>query len=312
MTTTKPTTNIQYAYLTGFEPFGKDMTKNRSWDTIIQLNNEQIAITNDHQNEKAQGQNYDPPVTEIIHCVTERLPVEYEPIPKLLMPKHRHGTTAISNSSSNDKSPVYIPPNKPFRYFVHCGAGVPGIVRIEVQAFKYGYFAPGNGGPTDIPPDNCVPGYPYSMLKTSVDVFGLVKYLQEEKKWGNDIVISQNAGAYLCEYTYYVSLAENQLKRDGVKTLVPKDSSDFDDQNSGVCCVDRITRYLSLASKEPSSGRNDDYNGDGDKASDPNALILFVHVPPSGGPYNDAQLAQIIRDILVWLNREYRKGNSKV
>lgn len=179
-------------------------------------------------------------ICDCVHLVAERLPVEYQSVTKIIPARHRNSSTAPGS------------PTKPFRYFVHCGAGASDVVRIEVQAFHDGYFRPGNRGADDVPPGFSAPSwYPWPMVRTSVDVPRLVEHLRIDKGWGNHIEQSEDAGRYLCEYTYYISLAEAiESDRD-----MP--------------------------------------------------LVLFVHVPPSGGPYSDSELAQIVRDILEWLHITY-------
>ncbi|KAJ2745922.1 Pyroglutamyl-peptidase 1 [Coemansia sp. BCRC 34301] len=163
---------MRHALITGFEPFGKPRTSdNRSWETARQLAGELIKVGD---------------AAVLCHCF--ELPVSYGPVSELVPRLH----------SDNDYSIV-----------IHCGAGTDGVVKIEQLAHRTGYVKPGNGGKEDVPADNHVPRYPTpDELCTSVDVSGLRDTLVA-KGWAS-VATSRDAGRYLCEYTYYVSLAEAQ------------------------------------------------------------------------------------------------------
>ncbi|KAJ2450900.1 hypothetical protein GGF42_004384 [Coemansia sp. RSA 2424] len=202
---------MKHALLTGFEPFGKPRpSDNRSWEAVRQLAGERIEVGD---------------TAVLCHCF--ELPVSYSPVSDLVPRLH----------AGDDYSIV-----------IHCGAGVDGVVRIEQLAHRTGYVKPGNNGADDVPLGNRVPNYSTpDELCTSVDVSGLRDALAA-KGWAS-VKTSQDAGRYLCEFTYYTSLAEAQ------------------------------TTYADRCLPQPKT--------------------LFVHVPPhTCDPYSDAELAEILREIL--------------
>ncbi|KAJ2782700.1 Pyroglutamyl-peptidase 1 [Coemansia javaensis] len=207
-----PGTTIVHALVTGFEPFGEPRPDdNRSWEAVRQLAGQTVAAGD---------------VSVVCHC--HELPVSYASVSADVPQLHRDGAFGI---------------------VVHCGAGTPGVVRLETVAHRAGYVRPGNSGLLDVPPGGCVPGYDGAAaeLCTDVDVAGLVRALAA-KGWAATAP-STDAGRYLCEYTYYTSLAEAALYPRRRRMAAPR--------------------------------------------------VLFVHVPPQAGdPYSDAQLAEIVREII--------------
>ncbi|KAJ2490863.1 Pyroglutamyl-peptidase 1 [Coemansia sp. RSA 2050] len=202
---------LKHALLTGFEPFGKPRpSNNRSWQAVKQLAGERIVVGD-----------------ELVLCHCFELPVSYNPVSELVPCLHQ---------------------GEKYSLVIHCGAGQSGKVGIEQLAHRTGYTKQGNGGEGDVPAGNCVPNYSTpDELRTSVSVDGLRAALAA-KGWAH-VETSQDAGRYLCEFTYYTSLAEAQ------------------------------TTYPSRQLPPP--------------------LTLFVHVPPKEcDPYDDAELAEIVRDIV--------------
>ncbi|KAJ2078845.1 Pyroglutamyl-peptidase 1 [Coemansia sp. RSA 988] len=207
-------TTIKHVLLTGFEPFGEPRpNKNRSWEVIKLLDSAKIEKGN---------------VTVVCHC--HELPVSYNDVSEQLPRLHL---------------------SQEFNIVIHCGAGTSGVVKIEKQARKSGYSRPGNKGSTDIPVDGCVPGYGTSdVLITDVNVDAVQNTLTD-MGW-DKVCASSDAGQYLCEYTYYVSMAEGKVAYPARDLPAPK--------------------------------------------------TLFVHVPPQeSDPYDDGQLAEIIREIILQL-----------
>ncbi|KAJ1824353.1 pyroglutamyl-peptidase activity protein [Coemansia sp. RSA 2671] len=205
---------LKHALITGFEPFGKPRpSDNRSWETVRQLAGERIVVGDE---------------TVLCHCF--ELPVSYNPVSELVPRLHR---------------------GEKYSLVIHCGAGLSGKVEIEQLAHRTGYIKQGNSGEGDVPVGSCVPNYSTpDILRTSVNVDGLRAALAT-KGWAH-VEASQDAGRYLCEFTYYTSLAEAQ------------------------------TTYLGRQLSPP--------------------LTLFVHVPPKErDPYDDAELAEIMRDIVRYL-----------
>ncbi|KAJ1960758.1 hypothetical protein GGI12_003632 [Dipsacomyces acuminosporus] len=166
------TKTVKYALLTGFEPFGNPRQKdNRSWQTIKQLAGEQIVVGD----------------TAVV-CDCHEIPVSYAPVSEIVPRLHL---------------------DREYSIVIHCGAGVPGVVRIEQLAHRCGYDKPGNGGEQDVPAGNCVPGYQTAdELCTTVNVEDLKAHLIT-KGW-KETAVSTDAGHYLCDFTYYVSLADGE------------------------------------------------------------------------------------------------------
>ncbi|KAJ1955375.1 hypothetical protein EC988_001916 [Linderina pennispora] len=176
---------LKHALLTGFEPFGNPVPDdNRSWETIKQLSNECIETDS---------------TTVLCHCY--EIPVSYGPVSELVPKLHLE---------------------HPYSIVIHCGAGVPGVVRLEKQAHKSGYTNPGNGGSADVPTDGHVPvaaDLPET-LETEIDVDGLRDRLIESG-W-DKTEVSLDPGRYLCDFTYYTSLAEARSTYEGRGLAPPK------------------------------------------------------------------------------------------
>ncbi|KAJ2910084.1 pyroglutamyl-peptidase activity protein [Coemansia aciculifera] len=163
---------LKHALITGFEPFGTPRpSDNRSWQAVKQLAGERIEVGD---------------ATVLCHCF--ELPVSYSPVSELVPRLHK----------GNEYSVV-----------IHCGAGENGVVELEQLAHRTGYVKPGNNGKGDVPVDNRVPNYSTpEELWTLVDVNEL-RHALAAKGWAS-VKTCQSAGRYLCEYTYYTSLAEAQ------------------------------------------------------------------------------------------------------
>ncbi|KAJ2452960.1 hypothetical protein EV183_002545 [Coemansia sp. RSA 2336] len=164
---------IKHALVTGFEPFGSPRpSDNRSWEAAKRLEGQTLETDN---------------ADIVCHCY--RLPVSYGDVSTQLPLLHKSNTFSI---------------------VLHCGAGTPGTVRLEKQAHKTGYTRPGNKGPQDLPPGGSVPGYQTeNELASTIDVDSL--HLQLESAGWHHISTSTDAGRYLCDFTYYTSLAEAQV-----------------------------------------------------------------------------------------------------
>ncbi|CAG8842548.1 15972_t:CDS:1, partial [Racocetra persica] len=172
---------------------------------------------------------HDNSIKEVIFD-TQEIPVEYGPVLDLV-PQFHQDTT------------------KNYKYYIHVGHGYDNRINIETLAHKDGYGLKDND--QKVPEGGCCPAYDPKEIKTDVDVDCLVKHLWHKKKdWENHIRLSDNAGRYLCEYTFYVSLCENAKK------------------------------------------------------SCPGA-VLFVHVPMEGRPYSVDELAEILKEIGIWVTEHY-------
>ncbi|KAJ1666191.1 pyroglutamyl-peptidase activity protein [Coemansia sp. RSA 1813] len=200
---------IKHALLTGFEPFGTPRpSENRSWEVVKQLAGKQI-YTGD----------------SLVVCHCYEIPVSYNPVSELIPQLHR---------------------SQEFSIVIHCGAGVPGMVRLEKLAHRSGYIKPGNGGESDVPAGGCVPGYDTADVLESTIAVDRLKDALVEKGWSN-LAVSLDAGRYLCDFTYYTSLAEGattykRQKRQAPATLfvhVPPSCNDpySDEELAKIVCA---------------------------------------------------------------------------
>ncbi|KAF8935682.1 hypothetical protein EDD21DRAFT_382667 [Dissophora ornata] len=185
--------------LTGFEPFGKHIT-NPSWLAVQPLNNTTLdlpAIPADKANPKHHNATH-------VDLFSQELPVEYRKVPDLVSALHaRH-------SRKDGQEEEYLK-----TYYIHVGVGLDGSTEIETQAHLTGYSTPDNAQwapPTkDEPPvkKEAWAADP-KKLTTTVNTAALAMYLKKEKKWICER--SLDAGHYLCEYTFYLSLAERNRR----------------------------------------------------------------------------------------------------
>ncbi|PVU99849.1 hypothetical protein BB559_000361 [Furculomyces boomerangus] len=204
--------------ITGFEPFGTPKRKiNRSWQITKRFTNLTLS-KND----------------ETIQIKTLELPVEYETTQKIL--KDVHNTSRLDGII--------------FSTVIHIGEGNKdkGIC-LEKRARRVGYIRPGNGGESDLLPNGEICGYEDDIMYTTIDVEGILKHLNAKP---GEITSSDDAGLYMCELTYFISLSERK------KTLA----------------------------QFPNHQQN----------------VLFVHLPPDDGPFDNDQIANIIKEIVLILS----------
>ncbi|CAG8604273.1 196_t:CDS:1, partial [Cetraspora pellucida] len=98
---------------------------------------------------------------------------------------------------------------KIYKYYIHVGYGHDNFINIEKLAHKDGYCLKDND--EKMPVGGVCPNYDQEEIETDVDVDRLVDHLCLKKEW-KKVKRSDNAGRYLCEYTFYVSLCENAKK----------------------------------------------------------------------------------------------------
>ncbi|CAG8740809.1 23615_t:CDS:2 [Dentiscutata erythropus] len=151
---------------------------NPSWEAVKKLAGKKIEV-----------KGHDNSIKEVIF-ETEEIPVAYEPILNKVPEFHQ-------NIEKN------------YKYYIHVGHGHDGVINIETLAHKKGYYLKDNLLQT--PEGGVCPAYDPEEVKTSCDVKCLVEYLCNQKGWGQ-IYPNDDAGRYLCEYTFYVSLCENIKK----------------------------------------------------------------------------------------------------
>jgi len=183
--------------LTGFEPFGKHVT-NPSWLAVKPLHNTTIELPS--PSSKAGVRHHQAAKADI---VCQELPVEYRRVPDLVPALHIEHSKVTED---DDEKKAYLK-----TYYIHVGVGRDGHTAIETQAHRTGYFAPDNAqwspDSKDQPPvQKSAWAADPDVLTTTVDTAALADFLTTEKGW--ICQQSLDAGHYLCEYTFYLSMAE--------------------------------------------------------------------------------------------------------
>ncbi|KAG0253834.1 hypothetical protein DFQ27_007180 [Actinomortierella ambigua] len=183
--------------LTGFEPFRQHAT-NPSWLSVRPLHNTVLDLPKSVLASGEEG-----PRTAEIVC--HELPVEYRKVPDLVPRLHEtYDPSAAADGVERVKT-----------YFIHLGVGLDGSTAIETHADRVGYSHADNAQwcpPSLTEPPVCKAEWANDPAKlvTTVDTAALAKYLEEEKGW--KCRQSLDAGHYLCEYTFYLSMAERNRR----------------------------------------------------------------------------------------------------
>ncbi|KAF9585978.1 Pyroglutamyl-peptidase 1 [Lunasporangiospora selenospora] len=169
--------------LTGFEPFGKHVT-NPSWLSVQPLSDTTLDIPQRKETDTLRKHE-----ATKVDIVCHELPVEYRKAPE---------------------QQEYLK-----TYFIHVGVGKDGQTAIETQAHRTGYGAPDNSkwnpdSKEEPPVKKPEWAGDADKLITTVDSLALAEYLKTEKGWICEQ--SLDAGHYLCEYTFYLSMAERQRR----------------------------------------------------------------------------------------------------
>ncbi|KAF9432968.1 hypothetical protein BGZ76_010045 [Entomortierella beljakovae] len=200
--------------LTGFEPFGSHLT-NPSWLSIQSLNNTILDLP------PAAKTNPKHPDATQAYLVCKELPVEYRKVPELVPALHvQHGRNTRTQTKRGEENATLTSETADedeylSTYYIHVGVGRDGYTAIETQAHRVGYGSPDNSNwfpdSKEIPPvsKEAWANDP-TLLTTTVDTEALANYLSSEKGW--KCQKSMDAGLYLCEYTFYLSMAERNRR----------------------------------------------------------------------------------------------------
>ncbi|KAJ1927438.1 Pyroglutamyl-peptidase 1 [Tieghemiomyces parasiticus] len=174
---------VKCMLITGFEPFGEPRPPtNPSWQAVKDLQGRVLDIT------PLDG----PPFR--LRLYVRELPVEYAAILAIIPELHR----ARPEGSGG------------YDYYLHVGQGSPGGAKVETRARRHGYHKRDNRG--TLLPDGQVPDLPGvpsdipALLTTRVDTQQLAQVLAHRMD-PPFVQSSMDAGLYLCEFTYYVSMA---------------------------------------------------------------------------------------------------------
>ncbi|GAA5848305.1 hypothetical protein JCM3766R1_004657 [Sporobolomyces carnicolor] len=192
---------VCHVHLTGFGPF-HNVPINPSWEAVQRLNGATLEAPVDDQSA----------TPKTIRIKSHLVPVKYSAVLSQIPALHSAG-------GSDGRTP---PPD----VLVHVGVGTEGKVRLEQRARKWGYDkldVDGHLGPFDESENKR--GFAGDEwielddeLATTVDV---ARVVGDAKRRGLEHVeTSHDAGLYLCEFTYYASLASAQKLNSGRPTLV--------------------------------------------------------------------------------------------
>ncbi|KAJ6460743.1 hypothetical protein C8R47DRAFT_119085 [Mycena vitilis] len=207
---------VKYQVLvTGFGPFGT-YKENPSWLAVKTLHDKIITTT------PKRGQPPKGAKPDSIHLTAVNIPTVYSAVlntvpdlhaqPPVLPPLYTPPTTRA-------------PPEDGFDLIVHVGVAGPGPLRAERLAHKTGYQLPDyeRQSPPIIIGSGNVRGFGSPRygdefadeLFTAIDVDTLVRDLTS----GPNPLTSDDPGRFLCDFTYYCSLAESQREGRGIPVL---------------------------------------------------------------------------------------------
>ncbi|KAF9089759.1 hypothetical protein BGX29_011875 [Mortierella sp. GBA35] len=200
--------------LTGFQPFAHHLT-NPSWLSVQPLHKtilELPAVSPAKENPKHHK-------ATKAYLVCQELPVEYRKVPDLVPELHLLHSRPVAKDGkvveteaeeTKQEEEEYLK-----TYYIHVGVGRDGHTALETQAHRTGYGGLDNAKWT--PPNKDEPpvvkgewSADPDLLTTTVDTLALAEYLKTEKGW--ICQQSLDAGHYLCEYTFYLSMAERQRR----------------------------------------------------------------------------------------------------
>ncbi|KAI0027615.1 hypothetical protein K488DRAFT_60979 [Vararia minispora EC-137] len=213
--------------LTGFAPFGK-YKENNSWLAVAPLNSQLLTLdvpdVEDYMEEDIDPESpenpndfFHPP--RHIHISSILLPVAYSGVVELVPPLHAR-PPVILPTLRHPNHPLAPPPESGYDLIFHVGLAGRGGLRVERLGHKTGYRMKDSiGEQAPIPahvalqePARGFGGEAYKGmaddLYTGLDVERLVHDL---KAMGlQDVYSSMDAGHFVCDYTYYCSLAETK------------------------------------------------------------------------------------------------------
>lgn len=181
------------------------------------------------------------PSSELIRLLPDELP-----IPALGTAVKITKVTDIKVSYTTTKEVIdKVYNEKKWDYAIHCGAtSRQSQVYIETLARRHGYnhvdtdklLAPNNGS---FVPASANEQESYS---TPFNVPELVAHLQQNKKWNGEVVVSENAGQYLCEWVYYGSMRRaSKLDTKVLFVHVPGEGGEWTHEGLARCVEDIVS-----------------------------------------------------------------------
>ncbi|KAJ1983437.1 hypothetical protein H4R34_001271 [Dimargaris verticillata] len=272
--------------VTGFEPFGTPRPKtNASWEAARLLSDQRIAVPNPADPGGAPQC--------LVHLHTLQLPVEYDAVLARVPP--------LYHQSSNLKGQT-------FDFIIHVGQTNPQQLTVEQCARRSGYTKKDNveqviahhecpnsllahfGLPTQAMPSAFTP---------TIDVPKLVTWLQQRHQHDHSLLAqpATDAGLYLCEFTYYVSMCCSwaMSQQSTASTSAGDNACPLPPQQCSQRGPDLVASNtpLDCCPKAQQASR-----------------VLFIHVPPENQPLTAQQSSQVIRDTVVWLGQHYLGSQS--
>ncbi|GAA5895935.1 uncharacterized protein JCM6883_001664 [Sporobolomyces salmoneus] len=190
-----------HVHLTGFGPFNK-VPINPSWEAVQKLH-DTILPNSPGPDEKSSTRPRE------IRLTSSLIPVKYAAVLSQIPPLH---STGFEGSVPD--------------LIIHVGVGLEGAIRLEQRARKYGFEkldVDGQLGPLDeLENKRGFRGDEWiemeEELRTTITGERVV---QSAKRRGLEFVeLSEDAGLYLCEFTYYASLASASKTNSGRPTPV--------------------------------------------------------------------------------------------
>ncbi|GBE88174.1 hypothetical protein BKA93DRAFT_799116 [Sparassis latifolia] len=210
--------------ITGFGPFGT-YEENPSWLAVQKLHNCVLGTDSSRQ----------------MHITVLEIPTVYTSVLSIL--PGLHARPPVLPPSTHPEFPPASPPKDGYDLVFHVGVASRGSIRVEKLGHKYGYDLPDAEGkqapvvaasaPKEVPADSDAaraererPGEIGGAGPTRIRGFGkgyeafpeeihtlidVETLINNVKSLGVErIVASTDAGHYLCDFTYYCSLAESQ------------------------------------------------------------------------------------------------------
>ncbi|KAJ1652771.1 hypothetical protein IWQ61_006969 [Dispira simplex] len=267
--------------VTGFQPFGNPKPPtNPSWEAIRILKNHVIPYPNPSNPDI---------ILYLVKLDVLELPVEYEAITNIIPAKY--GLTPSSSQANPQQTRLSsgeIINNPPYDFYIHIGQGRPDIVTFEGMARRYGYEKPDNQN--RVAPGHQCPDLGFDIalpekLYTNVGSHTLLHYIMYCDGL-KGIRLSDDAGLYLCEFTYYVSLACSQFV-----------AAAFRSSHSAKASTSS-TRWTST-NTTTTSGRH--------PKKEP--LVLFIHVPPESEDFPIERSQEIVFKVIQWVGAQVHVGD---
>jgi len=118
------------------------------------------------------------------------------------------------------------------------------------------------------------------VVRIGWEVVECIRWLREKRGW-LEVEKSENAGLYLCEFVYYMSLCEARKKE------VKRKRKNEVKINEGEEKKEDIVRDEEVP------------------------MVVFIHVPPEGHPYKMEELTSIVKDVATWMSEKWTEKRQQ-